>query len=696
MDKNQRNCIQYLFSARPNPLFQAVYSIQHKFFVLVDHATFESVIMAAIFMNAVVMLMQYKGQSDEYTHNLELANLAFLLIFIAEAVLKLIAFNPTFYFGDVWNAFDFVIVVGSIVDITEGFGVSIGFLRLFRVARILKLVNKGDAMQQLLSTFVRSFQSLPYVLGLLSLVFFIFAVIGMFAFGKIPPEQGTPIDIDNNFRDFSNSVMVLIRCTTGEAWQDILAYCYGHEEGGWYAIPYFVLFMILVGLLVVNLFIAVIIDNFDYLTRDWSELGVHHLTHFQQHWQQLDPAASGKINPGTLVFLFRQAEPPLGFGKACVDRTSWLNLMKMNPAITKNGMVTYHSTMLSLIRLRLQIKINTANGWDNENAELCTSLRKIWPNESRRKDPDTGLSLIDLVMPPPNDNRTTSTTAGYLYASLWLQSRWRMMNDKKTKELASLRAANDALARPAGTIQLFRSQSLHQLYDESETDPDPVRAAVGQWDHSPELSAYNSLQDDLRPNEIVGSSARLPDRPQSFFNSIEHPFSAVLLADGMTPTMPFLQAVTDVVPFFDLLGARAFAPVKKDILGNVKKLTAKLEANVPQNSTLQAMIRAEIEAGTTTAKNSATDALRWLKRALNMMRQLLQNMADGERDVKAATNDAYAATLKNYHNFLVRGVFAVAMSAVPKWEGFVKVRQPLPCLDLWLFCDVVPFRCVPI
>lgn len=312
MDKNQRNCIQFLFSARPQALFQAVYSIQHKIFVFVDHGTFELVIMITIFCNAVVMLMQHKGQSDEYADNLELANLVFLLIFIGEALLKLIAFNPTFYFGDAWNAFDFVIVIGSIIDITGGFGVSIGFLRLFRVARILKLVNKGDAMQQLLSTFVRSFESLPYVMGLLFLVFFIFAVIGMFAFGKIPPEEGTPIDSDNNFRDFSNSVMVLIRCTTGEAWQDILAYCYAHEEGGWYAIPYFVLFIIMIGLLVVNLFIAVIMDNFDYLTRDWSELGVHHLTHFQHHWQKLDPAGSGKVNPGALLFLLRQAEPPLG------------------------------------------------------------------------------------------------------------------------------------------------------------------------------------------------------------------------------------------------------------------------------------------------------------------------------------------------------------------------------------------------
>ena len=45
---------------------------------------------------------------------------------------------------------------------------------------------------------------------------------------------------------------------------------------------------------------------------------------------------------------------------------------------------------------------------------------------------------------------------------------------------------------------------------------------------------------------------------------------------------------------------------------------------------------------------------RWLKRALNMMRQLLQNITDGEREVKKAANDAYAATLKKHHGFMVK------------------------------------------
>lgn len=42
---------------------------------------------------------------------------------------------------------------------------------------------------------------------------------------------------------------------------------------------------------IINLFVAVIMDNFDYLTRDWSILGPHHLDEFKRIWSEYDPEA---------------------------------------------------------------------------------------------------------------------------------------------------------------------------------------------------------------------------------------------------------------------------------------------------------------------------------------------------------------------------------------------------------------------
>ncbi|KHJ85246.1 hypothetical protein OESDEN_15032 [Oesophagostomum dentatum] len=71
---------------------------------------------------------------------------------------------------------------------------------------------------------------------------------------------------------------------------------------------------------VINLFVAVIMDNFDYLTRDWSILGPHHLEEFVRLWSEYDPDAKGRIKHLDVVTLLRKISPPLGFGKLCPHR----------------------------------------------------------------------------------------------------------------------------------------------------------------------------------------------------------------------------------------------------------------------------------------------------------------------------------------------------------------------------------------
>ena len=74
--------------------------------------------------------------------------------------------------------------------------------------------------------------------------------------------------------------------------------------------------------LVLNLFVAVIMDNFDYLTRDWSILGPHHLSEFVHLWSEYDPDAKGFIKHVDVVTLLRKISPPLGFGKLCPHRVA--------------------------------------------------------------------------------------------------------------------------------------------------------------------------------------------------------------------------------------------------------------------------------------------------------------------------------------------------------------------------------------
>ena len=88
------------------------------------------------------------------------------------------------FFKDSWNTFDFVTVVGSVIDaaVVEfklATFVNVGFLRLFRAARLIKLLRQGYTIRILLWTFVQSFKALPYVCLLIAMLFFIYAIIGM-------------------------------------------------------------------------------------------------------------------------------------------------------------------------------------------------------------------------------------------------------------------------------------------------------------------------------------------------------------------------------------------------------------------------------------------------------------------------------------------------------------------------------------
>uniref|UniRef100_A0A7P0TBJ5 Voltage-dependent L-type calcium channel subunit alpha n=1 Tax=Homo sapiens TaxID=9606 RepID=A0A7P0TBJ5_HUMAN len=364
LDKNQRQCVQYALKARPLRCYIPKNPYQYQVWYIVTSSYFEYLMFALIMLNTICLGMQHYNQSEQMNHISDILNVAFTIIFTLEMILKLMAFKARGYFGDPWNVFDFLIVIGSIIDVIlseidtflassgglyclgggcgnvdpdESARISSAFFRLFRVMRLIKLLSRAEGVRTLLWTFIKSFQALPYVALLIVMLFFIYAVIGMQMFGKIALVDGTQINRNNNFQTFPQAVLLLFRCATGEAWQEILLACsYGKlcdpesdyapgEEytcGTNFAYYYFISFYMLCAFLVINLFVAVIMDNFDYLTRDWSILGPHHLDEFKAIWAEYDPEAKGRIKHLDVVTLLRRIQPPLGFGKFCPHRVA--------------------------------------------------------------------------------------------------------------------------------------------------------------------------------------------------------------------------------------------------------------------------------------------------------------------------------------------------------------------------------------
>ncbi|KFV48706.1 Voltage-dependent L-type calcium channel subunit alpha-1S, partial [Gavia stellata] len=506
LDKNQRQCVQYALKARPLRRYIPKNPYQYQIWYVVTSSYFE-------YLMFFLILLNHYNQSAEMNHISDILNVAFTILFTLEMILKLMAFKAKGYFGDPWNVFDFLIVIGSIIDVIlseidcslassgglyclgggcdsidsdDNSRVSITFFRLFRVMRLVKLLSRGEGVRTLLWTFIKSFQALPYVALLIVMLFFIYAVIGMQMFGKIAMVDGTQINRNNNFQTFPQAVLLLFRCATGEAWQEILLDCsYGKlcdpesdfaegEEytcGTGFAYFYFISFYMLCAFLIINLFVAVIMDNFDYLTRDWSILGPHHLDEFKRIWAEYDPEAKGRIKHLDVVTLLRRIQPPLGFGKFCPHRVACKRLVCMNMPLNSDGTVTFNATLFALVRTALKIK--TEGNFEQANEELRAIIKKIWKR--------TSMKLLDQVIPPIGDDEVT---VGKFYATFLIQEHFRKFM-KRQEEYYGYRPKKNPVEIQAGlrSIEEEAAPEIHRaisgdLTAEEELERAMVEAAV--------------------------------------------------------------------------------------------------------------------------------------------------------------------------------------------------------------------------
>ncbi|XP_059414278.1 voltage-dependent P/Q-type calcium channel subunit alpha-1A-like isoform X13 [Carassius carassius] len=449
LEKNERACIDFAINAKPltRHMPQNKQTFQYRMWEFVVSPPFEYTIMALIALNTIVLMMKYDGASDAYEAVLANLNMVFTSLFSMECILKIIAFGALNYFKDAWNIFDCVTVLGSITDIlvTElgNNFINLSFLRLFRAARLIKLLRQGETIRILLWTFVQSFKALPYVCLLIAMLFFIYAIIGMQLFGNIAIEEDgeSAINQHNNFRTFFQALMLLFRSATGEAWHEIMLSCLGKKEcdshsgnveaecGSEFAYLYFVSFIFLCSFLMLNLFVAVIMDNFEYLTRDSSILGPHHLDEYVRIWAEYDPAACGRIHYKDMYSLLRVIDPPLGLGKKCPHRVACKRLLRMDLPVADDNTVHFNSTLMALIRTALDIKIAKGGegGVDKHqmDAELRKEMMAIWPNLSQKN--------LDLLVTPHKS--ATDLTVGKIYAAMMIMEYYRQSKAKRTQAI---------------------------------------------------------------------------------------------------------------------------------------------------------------------------------------------------------------------------------------------------------------------
>uniref|UniRef100_A0A672HI11 Sodium channel protein n=1 Tax=Salarias fasciatus TaxID=181472 RepID=A0A672HI11_SALFA len=338
--KKYYNAMKKLGSKKPQkPVPRPENKFQGLVFDLVTTQVFDIFIMVLICLNMVTMMVETDEQSEEKEFILYWVNVVFIVVFTSECILKMIALRQH-YFAVGWNVFDFVVVILSIVglllaDIIEKYFVSptlFRVIRLARIGRVLRLIRGAKGIRTLLFALMMSLPALFNIGLLLFLIMFIFSIFGMSNFAYVKKEA--MIDDMFNFESFGNSMICLFMITTSAGWDGLLSPIMNTPpdcEPDWenpgsavrgncgspaVGIVFFTTYIIMSFLVVVNMYIAIILENFNVATEESADpLCEDDFEMFYETWEKFDPDASQFIQYSELSHFCDTLKDPLRIPK---------------------------------------------------------------------------------------------------------------------------------------------------------------------------------------------------------------------------------------------------------------------------------------------------------------------------------------------------------------------------------------------
>lgn len=215
----------------------------------VESEAFQRLITALIVLNAVTLGAETSDAvMADWGDLLVAVDTVVLTLFVVEIAARIVAHGPRFFLNG-WNLFDFF-VVGIALMPSSG---ALSVLRALRILRAFRLVSVVPAMRSIIEALIKSIPGLSSIMLLLTLVFYVFAVMATRLYGDSNPEL---------FGTLGVSMFSLFQVMTMEGWPDIVTAVM--EQHRW-ALLFFIPFMVLSTFTVLNLFIALIVDSMQKL-----------------------------------------------------------------------------------------------------------------------------------------------------------------------------------------------------------------------------------------------------------------------------------------------------------------------------------------------------------------------------------------------------------------------------------------------
>ncbi|XP_046574320.1 sodium channel protein 1 brain-like [Haliotis rubra] len=439
---------------------------------------FELSIVLIIFLNMIVMGIEHYNQSDAVSQVLDIMNIIFTTVFTLEAMVKLIGLR-WHYFRQAWNVFDFIIVILSILDITVSqlqSGVVLDDLlsdvfvtptllrvvRIFRIGRVLRLIKAAKGIRKLLFALIISLPAIFNIGALLFLILYIYAIIGLSSFGNL--KINGALDDIVNFRTFFNSFMLLLRLATSAGWNDILdamlisppdcdpdhktlpngtlvKETYGDCGIPWLAIPFMVTYIIIIFLVVINMYIAVILENFNQ-AHEQEEVGITEddFDMFYVVWERYDPHATQFIKYEQLTDFVADLEEPFGIAKP-----NEIALVSFDLPIVEGDKLHCLDILMALVKNVLSDVEETAEFREARN-QMELKFQAVFP------------SRVNTVV-----KSTTMQRKKEEVAAKTLQQAWKSFKTQRLLKNITVQAMQQNLSRSSSQDSRSRANSIMSL-----------------------------------------------------------------------------------------------------------------------------------------------------------------------------------------------------------------------------------------
>ena len=211
---------------------------------VIESARFEQAMTALIVVNAVTLGLETSPEwLSRHGGLLHAIDGVALSVFVAELLARVAVYRGRF-FHDPWRVFDFVVVGIALLPAAGAFSV----LRALRILRVLRLVSLVPSMRSVVGALLKALPGMASIIGLLALVLYVSAVLATKLFGPIAPQY---------FGSLGPSLFTLFQVMTVEGWPDIAREVMVQAPQAWI---FFVSYLLIATFMVLNLFIAVVVN----------------------------------------------------------------------------------------------------------------------------------------------------------------------------------------------------------------------------------------------------------------------------------------------------------------------------------------------------------------------------------------------------------------------------------------------------